>query len=421
MMERRSLLWWGALAGAAGQPGRLTAQQSPLPADQKSGLKITSVRLVSPRPRRPMPAYAPAPGSWSTQRVEVANPMSIYPEYKARRELFFPDPDKLGGFWVEIGTDKGIKGYGSGGMAGGFIVEGHLTKLLLGKDPFDVERLWDIMWRSTMHYGRAGVVMNAISGVNLALWDIIGQAWGQPVYRLLGGKTKERIPAYCTGNDLEQHIQFGYKKLKLAIPHGPADGRDGMKKNVDLVKRARDLLGPDGEIMLDCWMAWNEPYTIEMAELVAPYRVYWMEECLQPHDYEGFGRLNARIKSTRIVTGEHEYTRYGFRRLLECNGASIWQPDIQWCGGMTELRRIGALGAAYDIPVIPHGGGEHASVHFIMATVNSPWAELFMPAPGGPPEVYQRHEEDYHLTRGPEGIYTQPSEKPGFGWDFLVD
>jgi L-alanine-DL-glutamate epimerase-like enolase superfamily enzyme len=88
-------------------------------------------------------------------------------------------------------------------------------------------------------------------------------------------------------------------------------------------------LGPDGDIMLDCWMSWTERYTLEMAELVAPHRVYWMEECLQPHDYEGFGRLNEAIKSTRIVTGEHEYTRYGFRKLLDHNCPSVWQPDIR--------------------------------------------------------------------------------------------
>ena len=410
-MHRRQFLSAGAAAVAA---PTLSFQA------ERSKLKITSIRLVEPKPKRPWPVYKPVPGSWSTMGVEVANPMSIYPKYKARRESFFPDPGQLGGFWVEIATDKGVKGYGSGGMAGGLIVEKHLTKLLLGEDPFDIERLWDTMWRSTLHYGRMGVAVNAISGVDLALWDLIGKALDMPVYKLLGGATKERIPAYCTGNDLEQHVEFGYKKLKLAIPHGPADGPAGQRKNVELVKRARGLLGPDGEIMLDCWMAWDERYTLEMAELVAPYRVYWMEECLQPHDYEGFGRLNAQIKSTRIVTGEHEYTRYGFRQLLEHKGAAIWQPDVQWCGGLTELRRIGGLAAAYDIPVIPHGGGGRDGVHFIMASVNSPWAELFMPAPGGPAEVYRYYEEDYRLTRGPEGICTQPSEKPGVGWDWVV-
>jgi L-rhamnonate dehydratase len=409
-MLRRAFIGLTALAPAAA-----LAFQS-----EKSKLKISSVRLVNPRPRRPVPSYTPAPGSWSTTGVEVASPMSIYPEYKSNRALFMPENGALEGFTVEIATDKGVKGYGEGGMAGGVIVEKHLAKLLLGKDPFDIERIWDILWRSTMYYDRAGIATNAISGVDLALWDLIGNALGMPVYKLLGGETKPRIPAYCTGNDIEQHIEFGFKRLKLAMPHGPADGREGMRKNTELVKHTRELLGPDGDIMLDCWMAWTERYTLEMAEMVAPYRVYWMEECLPPHDYDGFGRLNAQIKSTRIVTGEHEYTRYGFRQLLEHHAAAIWQPDIHWCGGLTELRRIGALAAAYDIPVIPHGGGAHDSVHFIAATVNSPWAELFMPAPGGPKEVYARYEEDYQLSRGPEGIYTRPSDKPGFGWDFVV-
>lgn len=385
-----------------------------------SKMKITGVRLVRTRPKRPVPSYTPTPGSWSTGGVEVANPMSIYPKYKAMRSLFLPDPGKLDGFAVEISTDRGVKGIGTGGPAGGAIVEGHLVKLLLGEDPFDVEKLWDILWRSTMSYGRTGPVINAISGVDLALWDLIGNALGMPVYKLLGGETKPRITSYCTGNDIDQHLKFGFKKLKLAIPYGPADGREGMKKNLDLVKNTRGLLGPDGEIMLDCWMSWTERYTIEMAEMVAPYRVYWMEECLPPYDYEGFGRLNQQIKSTRIVTGEHEYTRYGFRQLLDHHAAAIWQPDIHWCGGMTELRRIAALAAAYDIPVIPHTGGQRDSVHFVMATTNSPWAEIFIPPPGGPPEVYQRFEEDYLITRGPEGVYTRPSERPGLGWDVEV-
>ncbi len=413
-MDRRAFLRLGMAAATLPALPALPFQA------EKSKLKITGVRLVTTRPKRPIPTFTPAPGSWSTSGVEVANPMSIYPQYKATRSLFQPDPGKLGGFTVEITTDKGVKGYGTGGIGGGQIVEQHFTKLLLNEDPFNVERLWDILWRSSMYYGRAGVVINAISGVDMAIWDVIGNALGMPVYKLLGGATKERIPAYCTGNDLEQHREFGFKRLKLAIPHGPADGREGMKKNLELVKRTRDLLGPDGDIMLDCWMSWTERYTIEMAEMVAPYRIYWMEEVLQPHDYAGFGRLNEQIKSTRIATGEHEYTRYGFRQLLEHRSAQIWQPDIHWCGGLTELRRIAALAAAYDLPVIPHTGGTFDCIHFVMATPNAPWAELFMPPPGGPKEVYRRYEEDNQITRGPEGVYARPSDRPGFGWDIEV-
>ena len=428
-MNRRKFLGASTVLsmGALSTSGLLEKGESaPLPAlpplpfqEEKSNLKITSVRMGRPKPKKPLPSYEPTPGSWSTGGSVVANPMSIYPQYKARRELFMASD--LGPDAVEITTDKGIKGIGYGGPGCSFVIEKHLTKLLLGEDPFDVERLWDIMWRSTLYYGRKGLVVHAISAVDLALWDIIGNALRLPVYKLLGGETKSKIPAYCTGNDIEQHLEFGYKRLKLAVPYGPADGREGLKENVALVKRTRDLLGPGGDLMLDCWMALTENYTMELAEAVEPYQVYWMEECLPPDDYAGFGRLSAGIKSTQMATGEHEYTRYGFRLLLEYKGAAIWQPDLSWCGGITEARHIAALAAAYNIPVIPHAGWSRGGPHFILATTNSPWCEMFMPPPGGPPEVYRQFEEENNITRGPEGIYMRPPDRPGFGWELTMD
>ena len=421
-MEAGAALSVGVIGGSGKSEEGLASplpQPSPLPfRDQESKLTITGVRMVRPVPKRPLPRYQPAPGSWSTGGALVANPMSIYPKYKLQRSLFMADD--LGPDAVEITTDKGIKGIGFGGPGCGFVIEKHLTKLLLGEDPFKVEELWDIMWRSTMYYGRKGLVINAISAVDLALWDIIGKALEMPVYQLLGGETKPRIPAYCTGNDVDQHVEFGFKRIKLAVPWGPADGRDGLKKNVELVRKTREALGPDGDIMLDCWMALTEDYSIELAAMVEPYRVYWMEECLPPDDYRGFKRIHERIRSTRMAAGEHEYTRYGFRLLLDFNALDIWQPDITWCGGLTELRHIGALAAAYNIPVIPHAGWSHGGSHFILATPNSPWCEMFLPSPGGPPEVYRQFEEENNITRGPEGIYTRPSDRPGFGWELVA-
>jgi len=422
-METSAALSLGAFSGSA-KPVKTDQSTSPLPSQlpfhhQEGKLKITGVRMVRTMPKKPLPRYDPAPGSWSTGGALVANPMSIYPRYKARRDSFMADD--LGPDAVEITTDKGIKGIGFGGPGCGYVIEKHLTKLLMGQDPFNVEMLWDMMWRSTLYYGRKGIVVHALSAVDIALWDIIGIALGMPVWELLGGETKPRIPAYCTGNDIDQHIAFGFKRLKLAVAYGPADGREGMRKNLEIVKRTRELLGDDGEIMLDCWMALTEEYAIEFAAMVAPYRIYWMEECLQPDDYAGFGRLHERIKSTLMATGEHEYTRYGFRLLLEHQAADIWQPDISWCGGLSELRHIGALAATYNIPVIPHAGWQHGAAHYILATANSPWCEMFMPPPGGPPEVYQRFEEENGITRGPEGIYMRPPDRPGFGWDLLVD
>lgn len=414
-MNRRGLLSLTPLAAAVALPG----QAAETPPDT---LKITGVRIVRTRPRRPVPAYEPAPGSWSTHGVEVANPVSMYPKYKPERSLFRPDPASplVGPVTVEIETDKGVKGYGNGGPAAGPIIQGHLTKLLLGENALDIERIWDILWRSTMSYGRKGVVINAISAVDVALWDIAGKAWGLPVWRLLGGRIHDRVPCYCTGNDFEQHAEFGYKRLKIALPHGPVDGREGLRKNIETVKRARAAVGAEGDVMVDCWMALTERYTLELAEALEPLDVYWLEECLPPDDFEGYGRLREQVKSTRIVSGEHLYTRYDFRRLLDVNGAEIWQPDVKWCGGLTELRRIAAMAAAYDIPVIPHSGGAEDAFHFVYATPNSPWGEMFMPPPGGPEVVYRRYEEDFRLSRGPQGVYRQPTESPGIGWDIEV-
>ncbi|MFV2067621.1 MAG: enolase C-terminal domain-like protein [Pirellulales bacterium] len=425
-MNRRTFLSTGVAVGIAGvtRAGRALAPDAstrfPEPAPlsfrgQKSGLKITAIRAVELVPKRPLPEYQPAPGSWTTTDVEIANPLSIYPRFKPRRSLFYADD--LGPHTVMVETDKGITGYGYGGPGAAFAVERHLPKLLTGEDPLQVERLWDIMWRGTLYYGRKGVAVHAISAVDNALWDIAGKALGTPVYQLLGGGGRQRVPAYCTGNNIEQAVAFGFKKLKLAVPYGPADGEEGLEKNEQLVERARRLVGPDGEIMLDCWMGLTEVYAEKLAAQLEPYRVYWIEECLMPDDYAGMGRLNARIQSTRMATGEHESTRYGFELLANYEAADVWQPDMHWCGGLTEMRWIDALARANNVPVIPHAGWRGGAAHFVFANENTPWCEMFLPWPGGPMEVYERFEEAHQISRGPEGIYMRPPHRPGFGFD----
>lgn len=424
-MDRRTFLsatavGLSSLAGsdkvqAAIDPARFPAPPLLVFLEQNSGLKITAIRAVKLEPLKPLPKYEPTAGFWNTTDVEIANPLSGYPRFKPRRSLFYAD--NLGPMEVMVETNKGITGYGYGGQGTAYIAEKHLAKLLTGEDPFALDRCWDIMWRGTLYYGRKGVTVNAISAVDNALWDIVGKALKTPVHKLLGSGGKERVPCYCTGNNIEQAVEFGFKKLKLAIPHGPADGEEGLKKNEELVARARKLLGPDGEVMLDCWMAFTEEYTEQLAERLAPYRVYWMEECLMPDDYAGMGRLNAKIKSTRMVTGEHEYTRYGFELLAHYKAAQIWQPDMHWCGGLSEMRWIDALARKEKIPVIPHGGWRGGSAHFVFANDNTPWCEMFLPPPGGPQEVYQQFEEEQQISRGPEGIYMRPPDRPGFGFE----
>jgi L-rhamnonate dehydratase len=424
-MHRRTFLTAGAAWGLAsltrsGRAAEPEAARFPAPErlsflDQTSGLKITAIRAVNLVPERPLPSYTQTPGSWNTSEVEIANPLSIYPRFKPRRSLFYAED--LGPAAVMIETDKGITGYGFGGPGAAFAVERQMGKLLVGEDPFQVERLWDIMWRGSLYYGRKGMVVHAISAVDNALWDIVGKALKKPVYELLGGADRQSVPGYCTGNNIEQAVEFGYKKIKLALPHGPADGAEGLDKNEQLVQEARRLLDDDGEIMLDCWMALTEEYTQQLAARLEPYRVYWIEESLMPDDYAGMGRVNAQIQSTRMATGEHEATRYGFELLAGHKAADIWQPDMLWCGGLTELRWIDALARANQVPVIPHGGWRSGGGHFVLANTNTPWCEMFLPWPGGPNEVYERFEEDNQITRGPEGIYMRPPNRPGFGFE----
>lgn len=363
-------------------------------------MKIVAVRAHLLKP--------PKRASWLSSTV-IANPMSIYPRYYAQRSSWNGPPQAA--LIVEVTTDDGITGYGqgAGGPVGKEIVEGHLSRFLVGEDPFDVELLWDQMFRATLPYGRKGVTIHAISGVDLALWDVVGKAKGEPVWRLLGGKTKDRIPVYITGNDTERYKALGFSRNKLAMPHSPVDGWEGMKKNVELVARAREILGPDGEIMLDCYMAWDVEYTLRMAELLEPYRVRWIEECLPPDDYDGYAELRQKVRRTAIATGEHEYTRWGHLELLKRRAVDILQPDIHWVGGITEMKKVIALASGFNVPVIPHAGGTSAAgLAVIASSVNCPMAECFIFDPDERPPLWSGLPQ-------PRDGYVEPPNSPGLG------
>jgi L-rhamnonate dehydratase len=349
--------------------------------------------------------------SWLSETL-IANPMSIYPRYRDRRSSWNGPPQ--GGVLVLVETDEGITGIGmgGGGAPAALIIEKHFTTFLRGADPFNIEALWDQMFRASLPYGRKGTAIMAISGVDLALWDIVGKATNQPVYRLIGGQTKERIPVYGTGNHVEWYKAHGYRGFKLAMPHGPADGYAGMRANVELVRASREAIGLDAELMLDCYMAWTVEYSVRMAEMLEPYRVRWIEEFLPPDDIEGYAEVKRRVRGLATATGEHEYTRFGFRELIDRKAADILQPDINWVGGLSETIKICHMAAAVGLPVIPHGGGSPWGIHLIMANVNCPWAETFIE-----PGVRVEDEQPGLLLGGarPQDGYIVPSEAPGFG------
>jgi L-alanine-DL-glutamate epimerase-like enolase superfamily enzyme len=230
------------------------------------------------------------------------------------------------------------------------------------------------MYRHAVH-GRKGETMMAISALDCAFWDLRGRWLGQPVYRLLGGPVRTTIPAYASalGYTVEparaaerarEIAATGYTATKWFVTDGPADGREGARKTVELVRALRDALGPDVDLMLDAWMSWDVPYAIQMAERLAEFALRWLEEPVLPDKIAAYAAIRRR-SPIPIAGGEHEYTRWGIKQLLDAGAVDVLQPDIYWAGGISELVKICALASTYDVQVIPHGHSVPATAHLI--------------------------------------------------------
>ena len=320
------------------------------------------------------------PGHWLVD-ARQANPMSTYPD---RIDLRTGAGDAAAGILLEIEAADGTVGIatGSGGIAACAIIDQGLAGLLVGADPRDIARLWDQMYRATLPYGRKGMALMAVSAADLALWDLLGRLRGEPVYRLAGGASRERIAVYGTGPDPTTFQKRGFFGAKVPFPYGPADGREGLAANLRAVAAHREAVGPDYPLMIDCFMSLDVPYALEFARAVEPYGLYWIEEALHPDDWEGYRQLRSAAPWVRWVTGEHEYTRWGFRELIQHRSVDIVQPDLMWAGGFSEALRIAALASAFDVTVVPHAGGIY-SYHFAMTQPAVPFVEYCITSPKG--------------------------------------
>src|SRR5580658_2115588 len=289
---------------------------------------------------------------------------------------------------VEVFTDSGHVGIGNAALAPRVakqIIDLYLKPILIGRDPWDFEALWQHMYRNTMAFGRKGIGMAAISAVDIALWDILGKAAGQPAFKLLGGRTKQKIPVYASrlySQPLEQlaaeagaYKTQGYRAMKLRFGWGPVDGAAGMERNLELVRTVREVIGNEIDLMCDAYMGWTLDYARRMIPLLEPFRLRWLEEPVIPDDIAGYAQLKA-LGRVPIAGGEHEFTSYGFRDLLEARAVDYIQFDTNRVGGITQARKVAALAESYSVPVIPHAGQMH-NYHVVMASLNSPMAEYF--------------------------------------------
>ncbi|KIW63603.1 hypothetical protein PV04_08590 [Phialophora macrospora] len=321
-------------------------------------------------------------GHWLIDN-KIATPMSKWEQYRSSRTSF--GINVLGSFCVEIEATDGTKGFatGFGGPPGCWLVQQHFQRFLLGRDPRDVNDVYEQMYKASMFYGRKGLPVAVISVIDLALWDLLGKIRNEPVYKMIGGATRDRLNFYCTGPEPAAAQKMGFMAGKVPLPYS-ADEPDSIKKNIAFLKKHREDVGPDFPLRVDCWMSLNVQYTIELVAEAKrqDIRIDWWEEVLSPDDSDGFKLLKRAHPDTKFTTGEHEYSRYGFRKLLEGRNVDIIQPDVMWLGGLTELLKVASMAAAYDVPVVPHASGPY-SYHFVVSQHNSPFQEYLANSPDG--------------------------------------
>jgi L-rhamnonate dehydratase len=319
--------------------------------------------------------------------------------------------------FTAIETDEGITGLSFGGSpevkAAG--------ALLVGEDPFRVEYLWERLYAHAEYRQRVPV----IAVLDLALWDLVGKAKGEPVHRLLGGPTRPRVRAYAgmLGFSTEpeaaacrsvEWAERGFTALKWYLPCNAQDGVEGLRRNVALIRAVRQAVGDDVEIMVDCLLANPRVnsllYVVELARRLEEYRPTWLEEPLAFDDLDAHAAL-ARATRIPLAFGEHFYTRWQLRQVIESGAASVLQPDPVWAGGITEMRKIIALASTYGIPVVPHGNEScRNALHLLFAQ-----PERICPL--GEWGVRINHDVQYFFTDFYEPVdgYFPPPSGPGFG------
>lgn len=289
---------------------------------------------------------------------------------------------------VEVETDEGHVGIGNAGLAPDVarqVVDAKLRPLLVAENPLNTEYLFERMYRSTIAYGRKGVVLAAISAVDIALWDIKGQVMGQPVFMLLGGRTKPAIDTYYSRlytRDLDRLQEEavackeqGFRGMKLRCGYPMTEGLAGLEKNVEMVRVTRTAVGDDVDLMLEAYMGFNLSYARQLLRRLEPFQLRWVEELLLPDEIHNFAKLR-RYTDIPLSGGEHEFTRYGFHDLLQAGALDIFQFDTSRVGGFTEAQRICAMAQAHGVEVIPHGGQMH-NLHVVMSSFACPMAEYF--------------------------------------------
>ncbi len=400
----------------------LAAPALPLPAFQSSiepgRLKITAVEIWRLDGHRQ--------AETGVNRQYQVNPLHVYEELRPKPYQDAPPgmaTVPASALYLKIKTDRGPEGlYGPIDREAAIVVDQQIRGFLIGKDPLAGEAVWDQMYRSNRH-SRRGLFLMAISAVDNALWDLRGRYFNAPVYRLLGGPTRNPVEAYgsCLGYSLEpeavrsrsqQVLKQGFRYQKWFMAHGPGDGAEGLEKDVALVRNLRDALGDGTELMFDAYSGWDLNFAITWAKQAERYHPHWIEEAFHPEKIESFVQLR-RATSIPVASGEHFYGRWEVQDYLKAGALNVVQADPEWCGGVSELVKICALASIYDVHVIPHGHNLHAAVHVVasQSPMTCPLIEYLIL------KMSSYYHFEKHQLMPMNGKIALP-ERPGFGIEF---
>lgn len=294
---------------------------------------------------------------------------------------------------VEIETDAGITGWGEcygPAAVNKALIETQYAPRVVGRDPFDVEVVWEDLYNRIKDYGAQGFSITALSGIDIALWDIMGRATGQPIHKLIGGAHRTEIMAYATGlyfidmdrlveeavEEAQGYVADGFRAIKMKI--GLGDPALDLKR----VRAVREAIGPDVKLAVDANHCFTVPQAIQLGRAMEGLDLLWFEEPISPEDHDGYALVSQALDMA-VAGGENDFTRWGFRDIIAKKAMDIVQPDVCAAGGISEMRKIATLASAFGVECVPHAWGSAiglaATIQFIAALPDQPPA--FRPMP----------------------------------------
>ncbi len=382
-------------------------------------MKLKTLRAVHVDIPPPQPKTPARRAPWPTKSPR-AMPINFYPQY-SRLPQDMPGHVGLPEVWVQAIAEDGTFGLGrcSFGQPVASYIDHVIAPLIEGQNCMAIELMNDLVIRAGHRHGLAGIVSTALSGVDIALWDLKGKLLDRPVYELLGGPVREKIPLYATGDDLDWFQELGFTRFKITNPAHYSQGDEGLHLIEEHVAESREFVGDRAELMINPVMSYNVEFTLRLAERLRPYNLRWLEEPLPPHDIEGHAELKRSITWIPLATGEDHRGRHAFAQLIERRAVDIVQPDIGWGGGVSETMKIYTIAETAGIQMIPHGGGGTPwGQHVAMAAPESPIAEYWTGSPPGIPLEELNRLPGMSIAK--DG-YVTPSDAPGFGMEIPED